>query len=102
MTDPAALLSLNAPFAMFGKPATYTPPGGGTAVVCRVIIDRADRDIVLPDGKPFAEGDTIEVRASEVVPARGGSFVVETVTYVVQNDPKSTDPDRLAFICAVA
>lgn len=105
MADAAASLSLNAPFALFGKAASYTPAGGGAAVSCRVILDRSDRDMQIAgvESAPFAEGITIEVRQSEIAaPARGGCFTIGVETFVIQDDPKSADAERLVWTCRVA
>lgn len=98
-----ATIAIDASFAQFGKAAVYTPRGGGNPLACRVIVDRADRDLNVDVGNLFSEGNTIEVRAAEVAsPERGGTFLVDGSTYSVQSDPKSSDPDRLVFVCAVS
>lgn len=103
--------AVDAIFALFGKPAEYTPPGGGTAVPCTVLYDASDRSLgsggLSGFSRPMVAGNTIEVRASEIAaPARGGRFVVNptlpvAATYEIAEDPKSNDSDRLTWIFTV-
>lgn len=98
-TDALAALFGNADF---GAAATYTPPGGGAATACRVILDRSDRDVSAEFTKGVVAGTTIEVRASEVAaPAPGGTFVVAGTTYKVRGSPVQRDADRLVWACTV-
>ena len=94
-------------FEVFGVPATYTPPGGGEPVPCTIIRNRADRELSFGTGKPMAAGDRIEVRAAEVTPAAGGTFVIgegdgaEMVRVVGDPIVADHDPYRLAWLCTV-
>lgn len=103
MSDPFAALAVSASFATFGKRATYTPPGGGTAFACRVIQSSQDRQLGGLGGRPILRGDTLEVRASEVTPARDGQFVLAATgeTFTVLDDPRTEDHDRLVWLCTV-
>lgn len=99
-------------FAAFGVPAQYTPPGG-TAAPCRIIQKSADRQVNFGEGRPFAEGITVEVRASEIAtPVVGGQFVPGTyvagaftpggVILTIIGDPEVRDELRLVWSCRVS
>jgi hypothetical protein len=82
--------------------ATYTPPGGGVAVECRVIVDNADRLVQFGQGRGLAEGRVIKVRSSEIVSVvRGGLFAVGTEDLKIVDDPQLLDPERLIWTCRV-
>lgn len=93
----------------FGKSARYTAPGGGAATSCVVCFpDRADRELGAVEGRPFTAGNTLDVRASELTPARRGVFqimaadgVTVTETLTVLDDPRRLDSDRLLWTCTV-
>lgn len=79
----AAIDILNSPV---GEAATYNP-AGGTAVSCRVIVNR---DILLqPDGitaQAAAPGTSIEAALAVIgqEPNRGDTFTVGSETFTVQ------------------
>ena len=82
-------------FEVFGSAATYTPPGGGSAVACKVILDARDRELEFGRGSAVMQGQTLQVRRSELpAPAKGGTFMVDSATLTVLDDPRSDDPDR--------
>jgi hypothetical protein len=82
-------------FKVFGVAASYTPPGGGSAIACTVIFDARDRELEFGRGAAIMQGQTLQVRRSEVsAPAKGGAFAVGPATLTVLDDPRSDDPDR--------
>jgi hypothetical protein len=94
--------AVDATFQTWGVAALYTPPGGGSGIVCIVIQDRRDRSFDLDGAKPVGEGRVVEVRASEVSdPKDGGQFAVGTKTYKIAGKPETEDPERLVFVCNV-
>jgi hypothetical protein len=98
-------LPVDANFALFGIPAIYTPPNppGGSALPCLVIKDSEDRTIPFGDGRPFAEGNLIEIRASEVAtPLKNGTIALQDgsgLSFTILADPQMLDPDRLIWVC---
>ena len=82
-------------FEVFGVAATYTPPGGGSPVSCKVILDSRDRELEFGRGAAIMQGQTLQVRRSELPsPAKGGTFTIGAETLTVLDDPRSDDPDR--------
>ena len=45
--------AIDAVFEHLGAAAAYTPPGGGAAVPCIIIEDRADRELTGFSGRPL-------------------------------------------------
>jgi hypothetical protein len=87
----------------FGLAATYTPPGGGAAIPCIVLRDAQDRQASGTLGRPIMRGTMISVRKAEIAaPAKGGTFVVDGESLVIQGDPETDDADRLIWVCTVA
>jgi hypothetical protein len=95
-------------FAEFGRPASYTPAGGGAAVVCTVIVDLRGDDARPIDHRPMKGQGSIEVRKSEIVaPATSDTFVPGTIvngafvagpkTYTVMNRPWVDDEEGLVW-----
>jgi hypothetical protein len=69
-----------------GDDAVYTP-SGGTAIACRVLIDRSV--MLQPTGmvaQVFERGTTIEAILADIgkEPNRGDTFVIGTETFTVQ------------------
>ena len=95
-------IAVDASFAVWGKAATYVPPGGGAPIHCTVIRDLRDREMSGLNGRPFLQRMLIEVRSSEVpAPAKGGTFIVNGSSYSIESDPESDDPERLVWRCTV-
>jgi hypothetical protein len=95
-------IAVDASFAVWGKAATYVPPGGGAPTPCSVIRNLRDREMTGLNGRPLMQGAVIEVRRSEVaVPAKGGMFIVDGTSFSIASDPESNDPDRLVWTCTV-
>lgn len=95
-------IAVDASFAVWGKAATYVPPGGGAPIPCTVIRDLRDREMSGLNGRPFLQRMLIEVRSSEVpAPAKGGTFIVNGSSYSIESDPESDDPERLVWRCTV-
>lgn len=99
-------------FEAFGARSTYTPPGGSASAPVRIVAKSADRVVAFGEGRPFAEGTVIEVRASEVsAPVTGGAFtpgklvdgvfVPGSVSYAIIGDPEQLDDLRLVWTCRV-
>lgn len=89
--------------AVGGLAATYTPPAGA-AIACSVLIDHnveqfADGD----DAAPVSSiGTTVTFRLAElgaVVPAVGGTVVVDSITYVLAQ--RLAGSDRSLAVWAV-
>jgi hypothetical protein len=98
-------IAVDASFAVWGKAATYVPPGGGVPTPCTVIRNVRDREITGFNGRPIMQGTVIEVRKSEVgAPARGGVFMFadDGAAFAIISDPQVQDPERLVWICTVA
>jgi hypothetical protein len=82
-------------FDVFGVAASYTPPGGGASVSCMVIVDSRDRELEFGRGAAIMQGQTLQVRRTEVsAPAKGGTFAVGSATLTVLDDPRGNDPNR--------
>jgi hypothetical protein len=95
-------IAVDASFAVWGKAATYVPPGGGAPIPCTVIRDVRDRAMSGLKGRPVMEGVVIEVRRSEIAaPARGGTFIIDGSSFSIESDPESDDPERLVWNCTV-
>jgi hypothetical protein len=91
----------NTAFATFGTPGTYTAPGG-SPVLCTVIPKSKDRMVSFGEGRPFAEGTIVEVRASEIAaPVKAGVFNINAVNVTILADPETLDDLRLVWICRV-
>lgn len=82
-------------FEALGIVASYTLPGGGSTTACRVILNSRDRELEFGRGSPVMQGQTLQVRRSELPdPVKGGRFAIGSLTLTVLNDPRSDDPDR--------
>jgi hypothetical protein len=83
----------------FALTASYTPPGGGAAAPCTILVDKRDPDAQSGEGRPQAGIAMIKVRKSEIAgPARNGAFFVAAqdghplaATYVVMDRPIADD-----------
>jgi len=81
-----------------GQAATYTPPGGGPAQPCTILVIQPDQDFPIPGGLGVS-GPAIEilVRTAEVaIVAEGGVFAVAGASYRV-SDTQQPDPRRLTW-----
>lgn len=91
--------AIDAIFSNNGKAATYTPPAGGAAIGCTVLLDSDDEEIDGVRARAVMRGNIVKVRRAEIpAPARGGVFaLVETgETFTVRGDPyHDEDPERL-------
>lgn len=59
--------------------ATYTPPGGGTAVACTVLVDREAQDFGEGDAPVSGQRVAVALQLAEVSsPAKGGLVVIGT------------------------
>jgi hypothetical protein len=95
-------IAVDASFAVWGRAATYVPPGGGVPILCTVIRNLRDREMTGLNGRPLMQGAVIEVRRSEVAaPAKGGTFTIDGSSVSLASDPESNDPDRLVWTCTV-
>ena len=98
-------LAVDAGFAVHGKPATYTPPGG-SAAPCTIVKDAQDQTITFGNSRPFDEGDLLEIRASEIsTPVRNGVIALQdgsNETFTIIADPQMHDPERLIWTCRCA
>ena len=101
MSDATIISALRDIFdSVLGADAIYTPAGGGTAVACRVMLER---DILLQPGDMSAQvyqrGNTIEALLDDLgaEPARGATFVINDETFTVQA-PEKNDGDTVLLI----
>lgn len=96
--DGLAATAASETFRVFGRAATYTPPGGGTPVACTAVLDLREEGARAEDGRPPAGQVTIEVRKSEVAaPAVGGTFAIDGRSYEVQSRPLPRDAGGLVW-----
>lgn len=61
--------------------ATYTPPGGGDATACTVILNLSVERV--PAGFSGARRDSLTFRHAEVTPAYGGVVVIGSDSYTL-------------------
>jgi hypothetical protein len=93
-------IDVDASFAVWGRAATYVPPGGGTPIACTVIVRNLNKDHPEFSGRPIKQGHAVEVRLSELAsPAAGGRFMVGTASYVIVGQPALDAPDNLVWTC---
>lgn len=86
----------------FGVAATYTPPGGGAATACTVLLDEADRDRPEFAGRPHMAGRIVTVLRSELAaPARGGRFTIGAAVYSIVGEPSLEQPAGTIWTCMV-
>lgn len=100
-----AALAVNATFSARGEAASYTPPGGGAATPCTVIVDARDRQVAGTMGRQMMQGVVLKVRKSEIAgPASGGIFVLSATGEIleVKSDPECFDAARLVWTFTVA
>ncbi|ODN70215.1 head-tail joining protein [Methylobrevis pamukkalensis] len=91
-----------AQFGMWGVPASYIPPGEEAGIACTVIVTRPDAMAGFGDGRAVLGRRVLKVRASEVTPAEGGTFVISTgETVTVRAAPRREDPLRQIWTCEV-
>lgn len=99
--DDLAKEAIDASYDEFGKAATYTPPGGGPAMPCTVILDLRDPASRPDDGRPVEGVAIIQVRKSEVAaPAHDGVFAVTALakSFSVTSRPQPNDPDGIEWM----
>lgn len=85
-----------------GSLALYTPPSGGGATPCVIIVGGR---VEFPEFSAAARtnGVVISVRASEVAaPAAGGVFETDSRSYTIVGDPVTEEPDRQVWLCQTA
>jgi hypothetical protein len=93
---------VDAGFVVWGRAATYVPPGGEVPIPCTVIRNLRDREMAGLNGRPVMQGILFEVRRSDIAnPAKGGTFVIDGSSFSIASDPESNDPDRLVWTCTV-
>ena len=60
-----------------------------------MILDSRNRELEFGRGSAVMQGQTLQVRRSELpAPEKGGAFAVGSSTLTVLDDPRSDDPDR--------
>lgn len=87
MTDPFVQAVADIFNSAIGEDATFTS-AGGTAIDCRVIVER--NVLMQPssmDAQVYDRGTTIEAQLAEIInePDRGDTFAVGTETFTVQS-----------------
>ncbi|UPJ55407.1 hypothetical protein [Bradyrhizobium sp. 192] len=100
LAETLAAAAADAAYVIYGKAASYTPPGGGISVPCTVLFDGRDSSARPEDGSPPAGQSWIEVRAREVaVPLAGGTFTMTVggKTHEIASRPLPTDADGYAW-----
>jgi hypothetical protein len=72
-----AAAAVDGSFAVYGKAASYVPPGGGEPVPCCVILDIRDGNARPEDGSPPVGQGMLEVRVTEIAqPEFEGVFTI--------------------------
>ncbi len=82
-----------------GGAATYKPPGG-VAVPVTVVFESGDNITGIGNLEVIQAGTIIDLRASELTPARNGRFTVDGDTYRIQSEPVARDGQRLVWRCS--
>ena len=91
-----AQLAVDAAFAQFGAPATYTPAGGPARSV-QVIAKRPDTEVRFEDTRLISETALFEVRTSELATFRPNELItLDGIDYVIQAG-RRLDPGRLVW-----
>jgi hypothetical protein len=96
LAENIAAAAIDANYAVFGRSASYQPPGGGAPAPCRVLLDVRDNNAKPEDGSPPTGQATIEVRAKEVAqPASEGTFTMDVggKVYSIMSRPLPADAD---------
>ena len=84
-------------FAKYGRPATYTEPGG-VPVDCTVIVDLRGDDARPADHRPIKGGRLFEIRKVEIAaPVQAGLIAFDGVTVTVTNRPWTDDEEGLVW-----
>ncbi|BBE74359.1 head-tail joining protein [Oharaeibacter diazotrophicus] len=98
----AAVAHLDAQFALWARPASYVPPGGGAAVVCAIVVVRPDDLVGVGEMTLVRGAQILMVRASEVTPDEGGVFtrIHDGATFRVLGEPRH-GADRALWRCGV-
>ncbi|MBA5779525.1 hypothetical protein H2509_20535 [Stappia sp. F7233] len=99
MDPELAALVVDARFEELGIVGAYTAPGGEPVSV-RVFRSR-DEDTAAGFGesRPLVRAVTVQVRASEASPAKGGHFDIGGQVMRVEGQPRIEDPARLIWTC---
>lgn len=83
----------------FGVEAVYTPPGGGVATACVILVNDVDPDAQPGDGRPIIGQKLISVRRAQLAtPAHEGTFVVPGATYTVVGRPRLEAVDGAIWV----
>ena len=80
--------------------ATYTPPGGGTAVACSVLVDRNVQFFGDDGAEIVGTRDLVSLFLSEVAaPARGGTVTLTATSEVLKLDqPDARDESMSRWV----
>lgn len=89
--------AIDAAYAVYGRVASYSPPGAGPSVDCIVLFDIRDVDARPEDGTPTAGQAWIEVRDKEVTPAFRGTFTMGTKILAIISRPIPADGDGYSW-----
>ena len=101
----AAEQALAAIYATFGRAATYTPPAGGPAVPCIVLLADANDEHPEQSGRPIVDGKAIKVRKAQLATVeRGGKFAIDGTSdvYQIVGKPLLELPAQLEWLCMTA
>ena len=95
--------AVDATYAAFGVPATYTP-FGSSPISVTIITNAADASQSVQGFDVVSDAMAIEVRKSEIAsPHKRDTVTLQDGTvYRVSGDPSANDPDRLTWRLPVA
>jgi hypothetical protein len=86
-----------------GLDASYTPPGGGTAVPVRVMAAQQDQIGNFGQSRLQSERAVFKARRSELAsPLAGGTLNVAGSDHTIKASPRSEDPRRLEWVLECA
>ena len=90
-------LAVHASYRLLGKDATYTPDGGSTVAI-KTIVRQPDQIVDVGSSQVWTEGTQVELRVSEVSdPEVGDVITYDSISYVVDSEPKREDSARLVW-----